>query len=698
MADQKILVIDDEPRMVDSLKTLLTMEGYQVFGEYDARKAIETIENSDFDLIITDIKMPGCNGIEILSRARAKDPFMGVILITGYASLDSARHAIEKGAFGYLTKPLEMDELKLVVAQSMEKRQIELERLKLLNELKVANETLELKLAQINALSSAGNLLAATIDLKEALTSILSLAIDVIGAKLGSVMILDIATNELYIGASCGLENNVVQNTRMKLGSSISGYVAQTGRPLIIEDIEKDVRFARINRQKYESKSLISVPLMYKDQLFGVINLNNKINGRPFTSDDLSLLVALGLPAAVAIDRANLIAEKTRTINELRVLHSLAEKVSMLDDLAKIGEATFEGLKQLLNLDYIFWYDYQERGSILQLEYYFGNLPEGPLPQTVKTLDLSLEQVTLSDKSNVRAMENKLAENIQNFIKPGDHPKQIIPISIFIKRGLAGVAVLAFPADFEFSSSLRKLAVLALSQTAAIYQRQRAVLNATQLVTMGRLLADIGHDLRKPLTNLKGGIQIYKTRIKGKQANEFFPEAEKEVNRLSELVKEMVEFANPNKYQTRKIDITEVIGRSLDLLKSDLTNKEITVLRDFSSRLPPVMVNEREMYQVFVNIILNAVDSMEVGGRLELKCRIATEDGIDWLKITISDSGCGIPEDSLHRIFERYFTTKQTGTGLGLAIVERIVSVHNGKINVQSKIGEGTIFTIDLRI
>ncbi len=696
MTERRILVIDDEPRMVDSLKTLLTMEGYQVIGEHDPQKALKRLDELDFDLIITDIKMPVYDGIDILTRAHSKDPFMGVILITGYASLDSARLAIDKGAFGYLTKPLEMDELKLAVAQSIEKRQIELERLKLLNELKVANETLELKLAQINALSAAGNLLATTIDLREALTSILSLAIDVIGAKMGSVMILDPHKSELYIGASCGLEDSVVQSTRMKVGSSISGYVAQTGRALIIGDIEKDPRFARINRQKYESKSLISVPLIYKDQIFGVINLNNKLNGKPFTQDDLSMLVSLGLPAAVAIDRANLIADKTRTINELTVLHGLAEKVSMLDDPAKIGQATFEGLEQLFNIEFIIWYDYYERGGQLQLEFSFGKLPNKTIPPSVRTIELGHEPIVLGDKSNIQSMETALAENIRNFV--GDYQAQIIPLSIFLKRSLAGVAVLAFPADFQFTSTLKELAVLALSQTAAIYQRQRAVLNAAQLVTMGKLLADIGHDLRKPLTNLKGSIQIYKDKIEGKKAREFFPEAEKEVNRLSELVKEMVEFANPNKYQTRKVCITDLLEKSLDLLKSDVKNKEIKIVREYEPGLPSVMVNEREMYQVFVNIILNAVDSMETGGTLGLKCELVSNDGENWIRLHVEDTGCGIPEDNLNRIFDRYFTTKQSGTGLGLAIVERIISVHNGKINVKSEVGKGTAITIDLSV
>jgi two-component system sensor histidine kinase AtoS len=295
-------------------------------------------------------------------------------------------------------------------------------------------------------------------------------------------------------------------------------------------------------------------------------------------------------------------------------------------------------------------------------------------------------------------MEEKLNGKFRKFLASSKNDVQIIPLPIFLRRALAGVAVLGFAADVNFDSSLRELAVLALSQTAAIYQRQRAVLNATQLVTMGRLLGDIGHDLKKPLTNLKGSVQIYKGRIEGEKAAEFFPEAEKEIDRLSELVKEMAEFANPNKYQTRKVEICRILERCLDLLSSDLKHKEVTVSKDWQSDIPQVMINEREMLQVFVNIVLNAVDSMEQGGKLRLGCRKFADNEGEWLRLEFVDNGCGIPEENLNRIFDRYFTTKQSGTGLGLAIVERIVSVHNGRVNVKSKPGEGTTFTIDLRI
>jgi signal transduction histidine kinase len=160
----------------------------------------------------------------------------------------------------------------------------------------------------------------------------------------------------------------------------------------------------------------------------------------------------------------------------------------------------------------------------------------------------------------------------------------------------------------------------------------------------------------------------------------------------------MVEFANPNKYQTRRVIITEVLNKSLDLLKSDLTTKKIKVIKEFQPEIPAIMVNEREMYQVFVNIVLNAVDSMETGGTLSLKCETLSTGSGELIRLYFGDTGCGIPEDNLARLFDRYFTTKQTGTGLGLAIVERIISVHNGKINVNSVVGKGTTITIDLSV
>jgi signal transduction histidine kinase len=557
---------------------------------------------------------------------------------------------------------------------------------------------LQLKIAQMGALTSAGNLLATTTDLRETLTSILSMAIDVIGAKIGSVMLRDPVKKDLYIRASCGLDQEVVRNTRMKMGSSIAGYVAETGKPLIVEDIEKDPRFSRINRQKYETKSLISVPLKYKDEVFGVINLNNKLDGRPFNQDDLELLNSLAAPAAVALDRANLILEKTRTINDLTILHNLAETVSMLDEPEKTGQITFNSLKGLLNIESIFWYDYIESSDELRLEFFNGHIPDRQIPENLRTITFEKSPLKIGKAADAEQITGNLSGSLAAFKTYYENKLQIIALPIFLKRALTGVAIMTLSPEMEFTSSLKDLALLALTQTAAIYQRQKAILNATQLVTMGKLLAEIGHDLKKPLTNLKGSVQIYKQRISGEPANEFFPEAEKEVNRMSELVKEIMEFSDPGKYQKKKVQISEIIEKTLDLLGIDLKNKEIDVVKVYESGLPEISVNDNEMLQVFVNIILNAVDSMDRGGKLSIEIERISDDHGNWISIAFIDTGQGIPEEQINDIFTRYYTTKKTGTGLGLAIVERIISVHDGRISVSSKVGTGTRFVVDLPI
>ena len=124
--------------------------------------------------------------------------------------------------------------------------------------------------------------------------------------------------------------------------------------------------------------------------------------------------------------------------------------------------------------------------------------------------------------------------------------------------------------------------------------------------------------------------------------------------------------------------------------------KKIEVVKIYNTDITEIMANNREMMQVFINIILNAVDSMDSGGKLSIEIDNNFDDGKNWLSISFKDTGYGIPEDKLNGIFARYYTTKDSGTGLGLAIVERIVSVHNGRISVTSEVGKGTNFVVEL--
>lgn len=688
-----ILLVDDEKGMCDSLKTLLEMENYKVAATTDSAKALELLTEMDFDLVITDIKMPKVSGLEILRKARQNDPYLEVILMTGYASLASAKEAVDQGAFGYLAKPIEFEELKITIARSLEKRHTALEKERLLDELTISNTKLEQSLAQFDALYSASTILASTIDLTEALTQILSLAIDVIGARIGSVMILDPNNQELYIGAACGLASEIVSNTRMKVGSSISGYVAKTGKPLMIADIEKDQRFSRINRQHYESKSLISVPLQYKGNILGVINLNNKVNSAPFDSDDLKILTSLAAQAAIAIDRANIFGERVEKINELSILYDITRKISTIDDIDKVGETIYFEMRKLIhNIQAIFWFGLIERTNSLQLELHYESEICCPGRLFPTELKIAKEVIGIGQGVDIDSISGQLLNSFAEYAARNKFATEIIPVQL--RGAISGFMVIL--SDGAISATGQNLSTIVAAQAASIYERQKAILNGTKLVSMGKMISEICHDLKKPLTNIKGNIQIYRDKFDGPIADEFFTSSEKELNRLQELVKEIVNFANPTKYYTQKESLKKVIEKASGLLARDFQKKNI----DFQlicDTVPDIEINKNEILESFLNIILNAVESMDAGGRLIVKIGPHPQ-AEPYVHVTISDTGCGIPEKELPKIFERYYTTKETGTGLGLAIVERVISAHNGRLTVDSRVGEGTTFKIDLPI
>jgi signal transduction histidine kinase len=138
--------------------------------------------------------------------------------------------------------------------------------------------------------------------------------------------------------------------------------------------------------------------------------------------------------------------------------------------------------------------------------------------------------------------------------------------------------------------------------------------------------------------------------------------------------------------------------RTLNLVKEDLAKNNISLVKNYQQNLPSLLINENEMMEVFLNIILNAIEAMPDGGKLQIDINKfydpQRED--NFVQIGITDQGVGIPAENLDRIFDRYFTTKPNGTGLGLAIVDRVIQAHNGFVEVKSEEGRGTSFLINL--
>ncbi|KPL18891.1 MAG: hypothetical protein AMJ92_05740 [candidate division Zixibacteria bacterium SM23_81] len=575
----------------------------------------------------------------------------------------------------------------------------------LLEELTEKNIKLRTKLRELDSLYRASKLMTSMQHLDHLLNGIVKLAARVLQAKTASVMLLDEATNELRIVASKGLGAMTAKKVRMKVGEGIAGYVVEYAKPLLVKNVEKDSRFRRLNRERYETKSLISVPLETQGKILGVLNLNNKRSGRPFTAADLRLLTAFAAQAAVAVDNVHLLEQNHRKIQELSVLYEIAKNVGTVDGLKTAVEHIFDGICQVVEIDCCYWFLWEERYRRISLA--FAKLGGSPISKWLEGREIYLSDSSLDQLKGPR--KNQLNETIKRSLVDwglcDPHLSLFDSFDILVRGKLHGLFCAGSTTLKNITESELRLMSIIISQAASLYEQHSALSNAAHMMTMSKVASEIAHDLRHPLTNIKGILQVLQTKWYDRDfREESLQLIHQEIYRLTDLTKELVRFSNPNRFQVKLRDIHLILDRALNLVKHDLSRGKIELCRNYGHDLTPVYVDESEILEVFLNILLNSVESMLDGGKLTIKTdlrdHLKDESGLPqtFLRINFTDTGTGIAPEFRDRIFERYFTTKEVGTGLGLSIANRIVAAHRGFIEVHSVPGKGSTFSVHLPI
>lgn len=280
---------------------------------------------------------------------------------------------------------------------------------------------------------------------------------------------------------------------------------------------------------------------------------------------------------------------------------------------------------------------------------------------------------------------NKLKKNKKNIVKEleidlGEHGKVYLDINMSVLEDNSGT-LLGYIILFRDLSEVQAL--------------KEEVERSTRLASIGRLAAGVAHEIRNPLSSIKGFATYFGERYRD------IPEDKdtakimvNEVERLNRVISQLLDFARPLDIKKEEIDITKIINHSTKMIERNASEKDIRVRVEIPENIPGIAVDSDRINQVFLNLFLNSIEAMDSGG--ELSVNVACEAGAEIMKITVGDTGKGIDPDELGNIFDPYFTTKQSGTGLGLAIVHRIIESHNGEIKVESRPGKGTSVIIAL--
>ncbi len=232
-----------------------------------------------------------------------------------------------------------------------------------------------------------------------------------------------------------------------------------------------------------------------------------------------------------------------------------------------------------------------------------------------------------------------------------------------------------------------------LEMERALRRTQEQLLQSEKLAAMGRLTSQIAHELNNPLYGIMNTLELLKTEVSPQSKRRKVLEmALSETVRLSELLRKMLSFSRPDQEERQAVDLNTVLDEILLLHEKQLQENDIKIKTSFAEELPPILASKNQLRQVFLNMVANARDAMPEGGTLSVN----TASDRETVKIEISDTGIGIKEEHLKRIFESFFTTKESvkGVGLGLSVCYGFVKEHGGDIQVRSEVGSGTTFTI----
>jgi signal transduction histidine kinase len=294
--------------------------------------------------------------------------------------------------------------------------------------------------------------------------------------------------------------------------------------------------------------------------------------------------------------------------------------------------------------------------------------------------------------ASINSLPAPLPELIRAAIKSG---KAVTNLEIEIKAPRGGaIRLRASILPVKSPAPSQVIVVLNNLTSAPIFEQNLRRLD--RLASLGSLSASMAHEIKNGMVAIKTFVDLLAQKDQEAELTEVVG---RELQRINAIVTQMLRFAAPKAATHAPVRVHDLLDHSLRLLQHQISAKMILLRKNYQAQPDTVRGDDAQLQQVFMNLLLNAIEAMNANGVLTVGTEITGgEQGAHILKIYIQDTGVGIPSENLGRLFEPFFTTKKNGTGLGLAISKRIMLEHHGAIEVQSETGQGSLFTLALPV
>ncbi|MFC2061156.1 response regulator [Elusimicrobiota bacterium] len=643
MDKSRILIVDDNEDARSGLVHYLDGENYVVAEAGSGEEAIKLIKENNYNIILTDLIMQDIDGIGVLNEAKKIQPQTEVIIMTAFASVDTAVGAIKQGAYDYISKPINMEELLLLLDKCREKQ-------------KLASEVSGLK--EVLNLYEVSKGINTFMHLSQLLDLIIKLAGETLEAEGGSIMLIDKNTGKLTARAATGKRRDIVIGKTLEIGERIAGYSAEKADSIrITGNLKDDPRFNHLEQYDGISSS-ITVPLLRKNNLLGVISLNRSLPQKGYTENDVKLLSIFASQAAVAIENSNLFNTLQQEKEKLDTLFSeMRDGAVILNEQLEIVFIN-QAAKKFLNLD-----DTAIGKKIVDVTGYFSPSMPWDILKKIK--------------------------------------EEIIDLDLVRKKGqllyLSVSASTIKDKNIDTDNYILILRNITEEKKEELVQRN--------------FLRLMSHKLKTPLTNVIGftaNLSEKETLKKlNKQEQESISIISTESFRLSTLIDKLLRYTlletEELEISRSKINIHDIIKKVMDALEETLILYNInTFISKEMDNLPEVNVDPEKIQEVIEKLVENAIKFNDNEEKNITISGIPSDNG--FVEIHITDNGPGIPVEETEKIFEKfqqlekYFTGRVDGMGLGLPLARKIIEAHKGRIWVESPIGKGSTFIFTLPV
>lgn len=526
----------------------------------------------------------------------------------------------------------------------------------------------------VKELSTLSDLTLAVIshlDLNILLETVANNIVDVVKFDRCCIFLYDRATRRFIPHTRLGYRSDVIGRTSVKKSESVVGVVASKQMPIVENDARTAIQPIRGFARALGTNSFVAIPIVTKGQTIGVVVADNKLSSRIIQPAAVELLTTFVNQAGIALENARLNEERQLRFDELNRMATQTDDIFRSIGMAVVVVDGSGAVARLNEAAQALW---------------------GLAEQETKGLSYQ----RLIERLNLAGAETDKLQRQVTQVRESGEPLQEYKVNLHPRRrGQIVVNIVISP--LVDRTGEQEGVVLLLEDVTRLIVMESEIARIRRLADIGQLAAKLAHEVRNPLSSIKGAAQLMRHEYEEVGPfREFLDIIIDEVNHLSKITTDLLDFARPVTLELSWTNLNDLAARTLFFTAAMLEEHNIAVRFRPDDELPDNYGDAKQIEQVMRNVVINAAQAMPQGGILSVATRYDAEN--KQVAIRFKDSGPGVPRDRAEAIFQPFMTTKTKGTGLGLSIVKRIVEHHQGAIDVQSKPDQGAAFTIVLPV